>query len=313
MPTALVTGAAGFIAGHLTRALVDRGYRVRAFDDLSGGTWENLADLGDRIERLTASVTDPAAVRAAAEGADVIFHHAALVSVPQSVERPADYNAVCVGGTLNVLEAARAAGVRRVVYASSSACYGENPVQPKTEAMRAEPISPYAVAKYAGELYVSAYAGLHGMKTVSLRYFNVFGPGQNPKSQYGAAIPSILSRMLAGERPTVYGDGSQTRDFCYIENVVRANLLAAEADVAGEAVNIGCGRRTSVNDIVAKANALLGKELQPIYGPARTGDVRDSLADISLAEKVIGYRPTVYFDEGLERSIRWYEQSLKRN
>ena len=310
MPTALVTGAAGFIAGHLTRTLVERGYHVKALDDLSGGTWETLDDLGDRITRLTASVTDAHAVRAAAEGADVIFHHAALVSVPQSVERPLEYNNVCVGGTLNVLEAARAAGVPRVVYASSSACYGENPVQPKVEAMRAEPISPYAVAKYAGELYVSAYAGLHGMKTVSLRYFNVFGPGQNPRSQYGAAIPSILSRMLRGERPTVYGDGRQTRDFCYIENVVKANLLAASADVAGEALNIGCGRRTSVNDIVAKANALLGKDLEPDYQPARPGDVRDSLADIALAEQVIGYRPSVYFDEGLERSIRWYEANL---
>ena len=309
MPTALVTGAAGFIAGHLTRALVNRGYAVRALDNLSGGSWSTLDDLGDRITRLTADVTDPAALRTAAEGVDVVFHHAALVSVPQSVERPLDYNAVCAGGTLAVLEAARAAGAR-VVYASSSACYGENPAQPKVETMLPAPISPYAVAKYAGELYVSAYAALHGMKTVSLRYFNVFGAGQNPKSQYGAAIPSILSRMLRGERPTVYGDGGQTRDFCHIDNVVNANLLAAEADVKGEALNIGCGRRTSVNEIVEQANALLGTDLPPEYRPARPGDVRDSLADISLAEGVIGYRPMVYFEEGLERSIPWYKAYL---
>jgi len=230
----------------------------------------------------------------------MVCHHAALVSVPESVARPMDYHAVDATGTLMLLEAARRAGVKRVTYASSSAAYGEEPEQPKRESYRATPISPYAIAKYAGELYMTAYAKLHGMSTVSFRYFNVFGPGQNPKSQYGAAVPNISSLMKAGKSPIVYGDGEQTRDFCHVSNVVHANLLALEGPALhGEVVNIGCGKRVSINQLVSLVNKYLGTSIRPTYEPARAGDVRDSLADISLAEKVLGYRPQVYFEEGL--------------
>jgi UDP-glucose 4-epimerase len=238
---------------------------------------------------------------------DVVFHQAAWVSVPHSVERPLDYHRINATGTLTMLEAARQAGVRRFVYASSSSCYGESPELPKRETMRCAPISPYAVAKYTGEMYATVYAHVHGMETVSLRYFNVFGPHQDPQSQYGAAIPAIVTRMLRGERPTLFGDGQQTRDFCYVDNVVQANLLAAEAPgVRGQEINIACGQRVTVNDIVRLTNEILGTRLEPQYAPPRPGDVRDSLADISLARQVIGYQPAVMFEEGLRRCVEWY-------
>ncbi len=305
---AVVTGAAGFIASHIVRGLLDQGYVVRALDDLSAGLgWSRLDELGDAVERVTASVLAPPA--AAFAGADVVIHHAALISVPESVERPVDYHAVNATGTLTVLEAARAAGVRRVVYASTSAVYGDGPVQPKVETMVPDPISPYAVSKYAGERYVSAYAKLHGMATVSLRYFNVFGQGQNPHGQYGAAIPAIVTRVLRGERPTVYGDGGQTRDFCHVSNVVRANLLATEAGhLRGQAVNVGTGRRASVNDIAAAANRSAAERVEPVYAPPRAGDVRDSLADISAARTLLNYEPVTSFEDGLAA----YVQSLAR-
>src|ERR1035437_7877351 len=302
----LVTGAAGFIASHITRGLVQRGYRVRAFDDLSGGMgWSRLEDLGDRVERITASLLDAKAVEAAVQGVEMISHHGALVSVPESVNRPLDYHMIDATATLQLLEAARKAGVRRVTYASSSAAYGEEPEQPKRESFRAMPISPYAIAKYTRELYVSAYAKLHGMNNVSLRYFNVFGPGQNPKSQYGAAVPNIVSLMRAGKPPIVYGDGEQTRDFCHVSNVVHANMLGLEGPALhGEVVNIGCGRRVSINQLVALVNRFLGTTIKPTYEPARAGDVRDSLADITLAGKVLGYQPQTYFEEGLAGLVK---------
>lgn len=309
MPTVLVTGAAGFIASHVSRGLTTSGYTVRAFDNLSGGFgWTRLTDLGNKIERIAASILDADAVARAVQGVDAVIHHAALVSVPESVARPLDYHEVDATGTLRLLEAARQAGVPKFIYASSSAAYGDAPEQPKHEFFRAAPVSPYAVAKYTGELYVSAYAAVHQLRTISLRYFNVFGPGQNPKSQYGAAIPMIVGKLVCGERPTIFGDGEQTRDFCFIDNIVRANLLSVAApNLAGQAVNIGCGRRVSVNDVVNKTNALLGTSIKPQCDPPRPGDVRDSLADISLARQVLGYEPLVHFDEGLVRSIEWYK------
>lgn len=307
--TVLVTGGGGFIGSHITHALVRDGYRVRVLDNLSGcGSWRRLDDLGDQVERIVGDVCRPADVIRAVDGVDAVIHHAAAVSVPESVARPLDYHAACATGTLTLLEAARAAGVPRFVYASTSAAYGDAPEQPKVETMRTVPINPYGIAKLAGEMYVTAYARLHGMKTISLRYFNVFGPGQDPKSQYGAAVPAIVSLLVRGESPTIYGDGEQTRDFCFIDNVVAANLLALKADVRGEAVNIGCGRRVTVNAIVDQANRLLGTRVPSTYAPPRAGDVRDSLADISLAEQRIDYRPAVQFEEGLARSIDWYRE-----
>ncbi len=309
---AVVTGAAGFIASHITHALVERGYAVRAIDDLTGGMgWLRLDDLGDRIERHQTSILASDGLAAALRGAQVVVHHAALISVPESVERPIDYQLVNATGTLQLLEACRAAGVGRVVYASTSAVYGDGPEQPKRESMVPDPISPYAVSKYAGERYVSAYARLHGMETVCLRYFNVFGQGQNLKSQYGAAVPAIVTRILRGEAPTVYGDGEQTRDFCHVSNVVRANVLAVTAPkLAGEVVNIGCGRRASVNDIVAAANRMLGRSQRANYAAARAGDVKDSLADVTLAKQVLGYEPVTHFEQGLEQTLPWYREQV---
>ncbi len=311
MSTILVTGGAGFIASHLTHALVARGHAVRVLDNLSGcGSWRRLEDLGDKIQRLQGDVLDPAIIEKAAAGIDAIYHHAAAVSVPESVADPLRYHAVCGTGTLNLLEAARKAGVQRFIYASTSAAYGESPEQPKTESMRTVPLSPYGIAKLTGEMYVTAYAHLHGLKTISLRYFNVFGPGQDPKSQYGAAVPSIVAKILAGQSPTIYGDGEQTRDFCFIDNIVHANLLALQANIAGQAINIGCGRRVSVNTIVSESNRLLGTQVQSTYAPARPGDVRDSLANIQLARQIIGYEPIVHFEQGLKQSIHWYQSNL---
>ncbi|MDB5326737.1 MAG: biosynthesis protein WbpP [Phycisphaerales bacterium] len=304
----LVTGGAGFIGSHIVHALVGRGHSVRVLDDLRGsGSWRRLEDLGDKIERIVGDVCDPAVVAKTCAGVQLIFHKAALVSVPESVSRPADYHAVDATATLRLLIAARDAGVKRVVYASTSAIYGDAPEQPKVESMRGLPLSPYGIAKYTGELYMTAFAVLYGMENISLRYFNVFGPGQDPKSQYGAAVPGIVTRVLTDQPPTIYGDGEQTRDFCHVSNIVHANMLAADAPkLAGEVVNIGCGRRVTVNRIVELANQLLGKQVKPNHEPARPGDVRDSLADISLARSVLGYEPIKHFDEGLADSIDWY-------
>jgi UDP-glucose 4-epimerase len=235
----------------------------------------------------------------------MVSHHAALISVPESVARPLDYHDVDATATLQLLEAARKAGAMRVVYASSSAAYGEEPEQPKKESQRPVPISPYAIAKYTGELYVSAYAKLYGMQTIALRYFNVFGPGQNPKSQYGAAVPNIVSLMKSGKPPIVYGDGEQTRDFCHVYNVVHANMLALEAPtLRGEVVNIGTGKRVSVNYLVSQVNKLLGTSIVPTHEPPRAGDVRDSLADITLAKEVLRYEPQLQFEEGLAQLVK---------
>jgi UDP-glucose 4-epimerase len=307
---ALVTGAAGFIASHISRALIAKGWTVRALDDLSGGmAWSRLDGMTDvKLTRIAGSILDTLTLNEVVKGVDAIVHHAALVSVAESVTRPMIYHQVNATGTLMVLEAARRAGVKKLVYASTSAAYGDDPAQPKVETMLPDPMSPYAVSKYAGERYVTAYATLHGMHTVSLRYFNVFGPGQNPRSQYGAAIPSIVSRMLKGERPIVYGDGEQTRDFCSIDNVVAANVLAIESDkLKGQVVNIGCGRAVSVNQIVRSVNAALATRIEAERQAPRAGEVRHSLANIAAARELLGYEPAVQFVEGLVKAIEWYK------
>ncbi len=308
--SALVTGGAGFIGHHITHALVARGVKTRVIDDLSRGTYARLKDIASQIDFVEGSILDSSKLTRALEGVDVIFHQGAWASVPQSVEQPLEYNEIDGTGTLKVLEAARQAGVRKIVYAASSSAYGEHPELPKREDQMPSPISPYAVAKYIGELYLTVYAQLHKMETISLRYFNVFGPHQDPKSLYGAAIPAIVSRVIKGISPTLYGDGEQTRDFCYIDNVVEANLLAASTpNLRGQVINIACAQKTSVNDIVRLSNAYLGTDVKPTYAPPRVGDVKDSYADISLAKKVIGFQPKVFFEEGLKRWIDWYKTS----
>ena len=304
---ALVTGVAGFIGHHLANALVADGWKVRGVDDLSRGRQQWIDQFGESIDFRQQSVCDADAMRQAVEGVDVIFHQAAWAGVPQSLEYPLEYHQNNATGTLVLLEAARQAQTPRFIYAASSSAYGNPPSLPVQETMMPAPISPYAAAKYAGELYVAMYAALHGMQTIRLRYFNVFGPGQDPRSQYAAAIPTIVTRLLRGQQPIIYGDGNQTRDFCYIENVVRANLLAAAApELHGEVVNIACGQSISLNRIIELANQLLGTNLEPEYRPARLSDVRHSWADISLAKRLIGYQPMVHFEQGLRQSIEWY-------
>jgi UDP-glucose 4-epimerase len=276
-------------------------------DNFSTGFRHNLADLADQVEIIEGSVGDRELVQRACGGVDVVFHCAAAVSVPRSVEQPLEAHETNATGTLNVLYAARAAGVQRVVYSASSSAYGDTPTLPKVETMAPAPLSPYAVSKLAGEQYCRVFSQLYGVETVSLRYFNVFGPRQDPGSAYAAAIPAFVSRMMRGQRPVIFGDGEQTRDFCFVDNVVHANLLAARAaGPAGAVVNIACGERVSLNRIVVLINELLGTDLQPEHRPARPGDVKHSLADISAARRVLGYEPLVRFDEGLRRSIAWY-------
>ena len=309
MKTYLVTGGAGFIGSHLATALVERGDRVRVLDNLSTGHRANLAHLASRLELIEGDITDAALVARAVEGVDCVFHEAALASVPRSVEAPLDTNAACVTGTVTLLDAARRAGVRRLVYAGSSSAYGEQPTSPKYETDLPAPISPYGAAKLAAEYYCQAFAATYGFETVVLRYFNVFGPRQDPNSPYSAVIPLFLCAMLAGKRPTVYGDGHQSRDFTYVENVVHANLLAADAaNVTGRVLNVANGRATSLLDLLKQLNELLGTSIEPIHAPPRPGDIRESLADISAANTLLGYKPPVSFEDGLKRSIDYYRR-----
>jgi UDP-glucose 4-epimerase len=308
----LVTGGAGFIGSHLVRGLTAAGANVLVMDNFCASAPENLHDLEGQIGILEGDITRAADCEKAMIGRAVVFHLAALGSVPQSIHAPVRYNANNVVGTLNVLEAARQAGVRRLIYSASSSCYGDSPALPKIETMTPNPKSPYAITKLVGEYYARVYADVHGMSTLSLRYFNVFGPRQNPKSQYAAVIPAFASALLKNEPPKIYGDGGQTRDFCFVDNVVYANMLAGVCDrpLAGESINIACGQNISLNGLLEKMAALLGKNTRPEHLPTRAGDVRDSLADISAAERVIGYQPQVYFDEGLKRTCDWYSQHL---
>jgi len=307
MRTFLVTGGAGFIGSHIATALVERGDRVRVLDNLSTGHKSNLAHLGKRVELIEGDVADGKAVVAAIQGVDCIFHQAALASVPRSVEKPLETHAVCVTGTVTLLDAARRAGVRRVVYAGSSSAYGDQPTSSKRETDLPSPLSPYAAAKLAAEHYCHAFTATYGLETVTIRYFNVFGPRQDPKSEYSAVIPLFVTAMLAGRRPTIFGDGRQSRDFTYVDNVVRGNLLAADAQgVVGRTINVACGYQTDLLDLVAAINRVLGTDLQPSHAEPRVGDVRESLADITQARQLLAYEPTVHFEDGLRRSIDYY-------
>jgi UDP-glucose 4-epimerase len=307
MRTFLVTGGAGFIGSHITEALVERGDRVRVLDNLSTGRLSNLDAFRNRIEFIEGDVTDANLVAKAVKGVDCIFHEAALASVPMSVERPLDSHAACATGVVTVLDAAQRAGVRRVVYAASSAAYGNRTTGSKHETDLPDPLSPYAAAKLAGELYCQAFWSSFGLETVAIRYFNVFGPRQDPHSQYSAVIPLFITAMLSGRQPLVYGDGHQSRDFSFVANVVHANLLAADApDAVGRTINAADGRSIDLLTLLDLLNRFLGLKIQPQFAPPRVGDVRESLADITLARKLLGYEPQVDFEEGLRRSIDYY-------
>ncbi|HEY2411225.1 MAG TPA: SDR family oxidoreductase [Pirellulaceae bacterium] len=309
MPNYLVTGGAGFIGSHLVEALVRRGDRVRVLDNFSTGKVENLAEVADDVELRSGDVCDEAAMQRAVAGCEVVFHQAALASVPRSLEEPLATHAACATGTLVVLHEARKAGVRRVVYAGSSSAYGNPPHSsaPKRETDMPSPLSPYAAAKLAGEMYCQAFWKSYGLETVVLRYFNVFGPRQDPSGPYAAVIPLFIKAILAGKQPVIFGDGGQTRDFTYVENVVQANLLAAAAEgAAGQTLNIGSGVAYSLLEVLGEINSILGTQVGPHFQPERAGDVRDSLADISRAKDVLGYAPAVGFVEGLQRTADSY-------
>jgi UDP-glucose 4-epimerase len=304
----LVTGVAGFIGRSIAAALLKRGESVRGIDSLISGKRANLVGL-EAMEFIEADLADPVACARACAGVEIVFHEAALASVPRSVADPVATNVNCLDATLNLLVAARVAGVRRVVYAGSSSVYGDAPTLPKHEGMLPNPISPYAVAKLAGEQYMRCFSRVYGLETVSLRYFNVFGPYQDPTSQYSGVLAIFCRRMLAGEQPTIYGDGGQTRDFTYIDNVVHANLLAAEAPankVSGQMMNAATGSRITLNETCAILRELTGYKGDPAYAPGRAGDIRDSLADMRLAGELLGYAPVVDFREGLRRTVAWY-------
>jgi UDP-glucose 4-epimerase len=304
---AAVTGGAGFIGSHLVEALLAEGRPVRVVDNLATGRRANLAHLGDAFEWLEGDLTDLATCRRAVEGAEVVFHQAAIPSVPRSVKDPLESHASGPTATLNLLEAARQAGVRRVIFAASSSAYGDTDELPKHEAMLPRPLSPYAAGKLAGEHYIRVYAQTMGLDGVSLRYFNIFGPRQDPSSPYSGVISLFARAMSQGRRPTIYGDGLQTRDFTYVSNAVEANLRAmrAERPLRGEALNVGTGRRISLRELVAALNAALGTSIEPEFGPPRAGDVRDSLASLDRVSEVLGYRPVVDFEEGLGRTLRY--------
>jgi UDP-glucose 4-epimerase len=305
----LVTGGAGFIGSNLAHALVARGHAVRVLDDFSTGREANLAGLDGRIDLHRGDIRDEKTVRSAVAGIDYVLHHAARPSVQRSVEAPLEANSVNVDGTLVVLDAARVAGVKRVVFAASSAAYGETPTLPKVETMLPDPLSPYAVTKLAAEAYCKVFFHDYGLETVALRYFNVFGPRQDPKSHYAAVIPRFIKAALGGETPIIFGDGEQSRDFCFIDNVVEANLLAATTPgAAGRLFNIACGERTTLLDVIRTVSQLVGRTVVPLHEPPRSGDIRHSLADVSLARSVLGYKGAIGFAEGLRRTVAWYRE-----
>ena len=307
MRTILVTGGAGFIGSHIAAALVARGDKVRVLDNLSTGFTANMQGFIDRIEFIRGDLLDPQAVAQAVAGVDCIFHEAALASVPRSVADPLASHAHCVTGTVTLLNAARQAKVRRLVYAASSSAYGDQPYCSKRENDLPAPLSPYAAAKLACEYYLQAFTATYGLETVAIRYFNVFGPRQDPNSEYSAVIPRFITAMLAGKQPVIYGDGRQSRDFTFVANVVKANLLAADAPgIAGMMFNAANGKSTDLLTLIRLLNEFLKLDIQPIHEPARVGDVRESLADITMARKFLKYEPEVDFEEGLRRSIEYY-------
>lgn len=306
MAVCLVTGGAGFVGGHIVEALVKRGDAVRVVDNLSTGKPANLSTVANRIEFLELDIVDRAALSKALEGVEIVFHEAAIASVPRSIAAPLETHAACATGTLNLLDAARQAGVKRFVYAASSSAYGDQPTPIKRETDLPLPLSPYAAAKLAGEHYCHAFYHSYGLPTVCLRYFNVYGPRQDPKGPYAAVIPIFIERILKGQSPTIFGDGRQQRDFTFIEDVVQANLKAADASVGGVTLNVGTGQQTNLLDLLSELNALLGTSISADFQPARTGDVRDSLADISRTRQLIGYEPKFSLHEGLERTVAFY-------
>ena len=315
MATYLITGAAGFIGSSLARALLGRGESVRGLDNFSTGKRENIADL-ERIDFRDADLLDPEAVAEACRGVDYVLHQAAIPSVPKSVADPAASNRANVEGTVNLLIAARDAKVKRVVYAGSSSIYGESPTLPKHEGMTPDPISPYAVSKLAGELYLTSFYRVYGLETVTLRYFNVFGPHQDAGSQYSGVLAKFIMLMLKGEQPTIYGDGEQSRDFTYIENVVAANLLACSApaaQAAGRVMNAATGSRITLIKTFEILKEMTGYSDSVRYGPERPGDIKHSLADISLAARLLGYKPVVGFKEGLARTVAWYRRQAAKS
>src|SRR5215212_10714213 len=309
--TYLVTGGAGFIGSHIAAALAGSGARVRVLDDLSTGHAENLEEIGGDMEFVRASLLDADALGRALEGVELVFHEAAIPSVPRSVEDPEATHRACVEGTFALLVAARRAGVRRVVYAASSSAYGDQPTLPKAEEMRPEPLSPYAVAKLVGEYYCQVFTRVYGLETVSLRYFNVFGPRQDPGSQYSGVVSRFISSLLSGEQPVIYGDGEQSRDFTYIDNVVAANLSAASAkEASGKVINVANGQRITLNELLSELKDLTGKrDVTAEYREPRVGDVKHSLADITLARQYLGYESKVALREGLQRTIDWWKSS----
>jgi len=313
MSTYLVTGVAGFIGSALARAVLAQGDKVRGIDNFSTGKRENLTEVSDRIDFREGDLLDLAALKDACGGVDFIFHQAAIPSVPKSVLDPVASNRANVEGTLNLLVAARDAKVKRVIYAASSSVYGDAPTLPKHEDMTPNPISPYAVAKLAGEHYMISFFRCYGLETVCLRYFNIFGPRQDPSSQYSGVLAKFTLQMLKGEQPTIFGDGMQSRDFTYIDNAVSANLLACKAstaEVAGKVFNCATGKRTDLNEAFQILKKLTGYEGEVKHAPERGGDIKHSLADLARAEKHLGYKPQVEFEEGLRRTVAWYKSKI---
>jgi nucleoside-diphosphate-sugar epimerase len=310
----LVTGGAGFIGSNVVDELVRRGHDVVVMDDLSVGKEENLAGVRGKIDLRKQSILEPEALRSASDGVQYVIHLAALASVPRSVKNPVETNAVNIDGTLNVLVAARDAQVRRVVYAASSSAYGEVAALPSRETMPAAPVSPYGVTKYVGELYAQVFGRVYGLENVSVRFFNVFGPRQDPTSQYSGVLSRFMLATLRGEQPVIFGDGEQSRDFTFVDNIVDETLRACEAQGAsGMVFNGGTGVRITLNEVIKLLEKIAGRKIRAKYDPPRPGDVRDSQADISLASQVLGYRPIVYFEEGLRRTWEWYNRAYAGN
>lgn len=310
-PTHLVTGGAGFIGSNLADGLIRQGAKVRIIDNFATGFRENLDEIDGDFEFIEGDITDPATVAAAVAGVDVVFHEAALPSVPRSVEDPAETHRICVDGTFSLLLKAKEAGVRRFIYAASSSAYGNQPTLPKVETMRADPLSPYAAAKLTGELYCRAFNSVYGLETFSLRYFNVFGPRQNPSSMYSGVISRFIDALMKGDTPVIFGDGEHSRDFTYVDNVVDANIKAAQATMGiGETMNVANGERITLNELLNVLKKITGREdVEADYQPPRAGDVRDSQAENSLAVEFLGYERLVDLEEGLRRTIDWWKNS----
>jgi nucleoside-diphosphate-sugar epimerase len=309
----LVTGGAGFIGSNTVDELVRRGHSVVVLDDLSSAKEDNLAEIRNKITFIKGSITDIEVVRKAMHEAEYVLHLGARTSVPRSVKDPIDTNKINIEGTLNVLVAAKELKVKRVVFAASSSAYGETPTLPKVETMQPQPISPYGVTKYAGELYGQTFGRCYGLENVSLRYFNIFGPRQDPSSPYSGVLAKFCRAFLEDTQPLVFGDGEQTRDFTYVENAVQANLLACEApNASGKVFNVGVGERISLNEVLRELGKITGKRLEAKYEPPRDGDIRDSQADISQARECLAYDPQVSFEEGLARTFEWYRATQTR-